>query len=77
MLGITQTQYIELHKKQDGRCGICTHRLRSKRFKAFAVDHDHATGRIRGLLCGNCNTGLGLLKDSPDNLLRAIEWMKV
>jgi hypothetical protein len=49
----------------------------SKRYKRFAVDHDHITGRIRGLLCSACNTAIGLLRDSPIALQRAIEWVKV
>lgn len=76
-LGVTQEQYLSMYKKQQGRCGICENRLYSKRYKAFAVDHNHETGRIRGLLCTNCNTGLGLFKDDPIRLQRAIEWTKV
>lgn len=76
-LGITQEEYLALHKKQGGKCGICRKRIRSRRFKALAVDHCHDTGRIRGLLCSNCNTGLGLFKENPEAMLRAIEWIKV
>lgn len=76
-LGVTQEQYLEMFTQQKGRCGICNSRLYSKRYKAFAVDHCHDTGRIRGLLCTNCNTGLGLFKDDPVALQRAIEWTKV
>lgn len=76
-LGVTQEQYEALYKKQGGRCGICHNRLYSKRYKAFAVDHCHKTGRIRGLLCTHCNTGLGLFRDDPSALQRAIEWTKV
>lgn len=76
-LGVTQEQYLAMYKEQKGRCGICESRLYSKRYKAFAVDHDHKTGKIRGLLCTNCNTGLGLFKDDPIALQRAIEWTKV
>ena len=76
-LGVTQEQYLEMFAKQRGRCGICEKRLYSKRYKAFAVDHCHTTGRIRGLLCTQCNTGLGLFKDDPIALQRAIEWTKV
>ncbi len=76
-LGVTQDQYLSMFTKQKGQCGICRKRLYSKRYKAFAVDHDHQTGHIRGLLCTNCNTGLGLFKDDPVALQRAIEWTKV
>lgn len=76
-LGITQEQYLAIHQQQGGRCGICSKRCRSRRYKAFAVDHDHATGRIRGLLCGSCNMGLGIFQDREELLLRAIAWVKV
>jgi hypothetical protein len=51
--------------------------LYSKRYKRFAVDHCHTSGKIRGLLCTNCNTAIGLLKDDPNALQRAIDWVKV
>ena len=76
-LGITEEQYWDIYHEQGGRCGICQSRLYSKRYKRFAVDHDHSTGRIRGLLCTNCNTALGLFKDCPTALNRAIDWVKV
>lgn len=75
-LGVTQAQYMKMHKAQQGRCGICHKRLRSRRYKAFAVDHCHKTGKIRGLLCTNCNTAIGLLKDDPERMQRAIHWIK-
>lgn len=76
-LGVTENDYRRMYREQNGRCGICQRRLYSKRYKAFAVDHDHTTGEIRGLLCTNCNTGLGLFRDCPNALQRAIEWVKV
>ena len=76
-LGVTDADYKRMFKEQEGRCGICRNRLYSKRYKAFAVDHCHSTGRIRGLLCTHCNTGLGLFRDDPIALLRAVEWIKV
>ena len=76
-LGITEAEYREFYRRQSGKCGICQRRLYSKRYKRFAVDHCHKTGRIRGLLCTNCNTAIGLLRDCPVTLQRAIEWLKV
>lgn len=75
-LGVTEEEYQTMHKDQNGRCGICKTRLRSKHVERFAVDHCHDSGRIRGLLCNTCNVGLGMLKDSPENLRAAIEWLK-
>lgn len=75
-LGVTDADYWELYRKQNGKCGICNRRLYSKRYKAFSVDHDHKTGRIRGLLCHNCNRALGMLQDNPAALRRAAEWVE-
>ena len=44
--------------------------------EAAVIDHDHNTGQIRGLLCGGCNKGIGLLKEDPEILRRATEWVK-
>lgn len=77
VLGVSDTEYWRMYHLQDGRCGICESRLYSKRYKRFAVDHCHSTGKIRGLLCTNCNTALGLMKDDPSALSRAIEWVKI
>lgn len=66
--GITPEQYDELLEQQSCVCAICEgtnpsgHRL--------AVDHDHITGAVRGLLCHACNAGVGKLRDDP-GLLRA------
>ena len=63
---------------QNGVCAICkqpeTH-LRNGKLKALAVDHDHKTGKIRGLLCSDCNTGIGKLKDSIDVLTSAVQYL--
>lgn len=73
--GITIEFYEELLLKQDGCCKICrTHH--TKFSKRLAVDHDHNTGKIRGLLCMYCNTGLGKFKDSTSLLTEAINYLK-
>lgn len=69
--GITPDDYKVMLDKQNGTCYIC------KKFdtKALAVDHDHDTGKVRGLLCTRCNRGIGLFGDSPDLLARAAEYL--
>ena len=72
--GITLKQFNVLLKLQDGKCAICR-RVPSKRIR-FGVDHNHATGTIRGILCGPCNHGIGMLKDNVKLLCRAIAYLK-
>lgn len=64
--GITPERYSELLEQQNGRCAICksTNPGRSGS-QRFAVDHDHVTGEVRGLLCDHCNVGLGRFQDNP------------
>src|SRR5690242_14788213 len=58
-------------------CGICGVNLKFTRgSKGFAIDHDHKTGRVRGLLCNACNRGMGLLQDSPRMLRAAAQWLE-
>lgn len=59
---------------QSGLCKICGLPPRG-RWRRLAVDHDHVTGRVRGLLCSNCNAALGALGDSVDGLNRAIKYL--
>lgn len=58
--GITLDEYATLLASQGGACAICRRQETGKR---LAVDHDHTTGVVRGLLCQKCNTALGLLGD--------------
>jgi len=79
--GITPEEYKEKVKKQRNRCALCgnkeTHKdHRSGKVRVLSVDHDHKTNKLRGLLCGNCNRGLGMFKDSIDLLLKAIKYLK-
>lgn len=76
--GITLADYAEMATAQDNKCAICNQpetEKRNGRVKALAVDHDHATGKIRGLLCTMCNKGLGKFKDNRDFLLTAIRYL--
>jgi hypothetical protein len=61
-------------RMKGGRCAICgTDSPRGN--GSFPVDHDHRTGRVRGLLCHPCNTGIGLLGDSSNQLLAAVAYL--
>lgn len=76
--GITSEIYDAILKSQDNRCAICgidSNEVVNGKNTRFAVDHDHETGDIRGLLCGNCNRSLGGLKDSPQLLQNAISYL--
>jgi hypothetical protein len=59
---------------QNNKCAICG-RDKSEFKKRFAVDHNHKTGEIRGLLCVNCNHGLGTFKDNTIFLNNAIKYL--
>lgn len=78
--GITPEQYSELFTVQEGRCAICGNEesichSRSKKVQKLAVDHCHSTGKVRGLLCQDCNRGLGKFHDDPIRLQKAIEYL--
>jgi hypothetical protein len=62
--GITLDEYADILAEQNGVCAICGY-APSSTDKALAVDHNHITKKVRGLLCSWCNRGLGLFKDSP------------
>jgi hypothetical protein len=72
--GISVKEYNELLQKQQGVCAIC--KLKPQSSRNLAVDHDHKTGKIRGLLCHKCNTGLGLFYDDTEKLLSAVEYLQ-
>ena len=71
---ISIEEYEKLWQSQGGKCKICGNPVAGK--KKLAVDHCHAKGNIRGLLCENCNRGLGMFKDNIDTLNKAIEYLK-
>jgi hypothetical protein len=73
--GVTLEQYNLLREQQNFSCAICEER-EDVVGKKLVVDHSHATGRIRKLLCAKCNVGLGMLKDSPDIMERAAKYVR-
>lgn len=70
LYGLQPGEYDTLFALQDGKCAIC------QRERLLDVDHDHATKRVRGLLCRLCNTALGKFDDDPALLLRAVKYLE-
>lgn len=75
--GISVAEYESLLDKQKGVCFICKASPDTMYRKILAVDHDHESGRIRGLLCNHCNQGLGHFRDSPELLEAALAYIKI
>lgn len=75
--GLTQEQFAVMLKKQGSRCGVCRKSIKpAHRGKdAACIDHCHKSGKVRGLLCFNCNCGIGQFKDKPALLRKAIKWI--
>lgn len=73
--GITLSDYNKMMEAQKDRCAICgIHNSDCKR--SLAVDHCHTTGRVRGLLCGKCNSAIGLMNESTEVLKNAISYLE-
>lgn len=71
---LTEEEYNNLLNKQNNKCSICGVDLFLDKTKAV-IDHDHTTGELRGILCTNCNIGLGHFKDNCANLLHAVDYL--
>lgn len=71
--GITLAEFEDRARRQEGRCIVCN---RLPDWGTLNVDHDHETGKIRGLLCGRCNRSLGLVADNPDTLRRLAVYLE-
>ena len=78
--GLTQEEYDRLHTAQNGLCAICHNPERRQNYKtklvqALAVDHCHSTNKVRALLCGDCNSSLGLMGEDIPRFYAAIEYL--
>ena len=78
--GITAEDYERMSREQDGACAICRKpnvvpKKNGMNVSNLAVDHDAASGRVRGLLCGRCNRGIGYLKHDPALLAKAARYL--
>lgn len=80
LYGITTDEYQKLLDKQNGVCAICNKEEKAKSnggyTKSLAVDHCHTTGKIRGLLCQDCNLGIGKLRDDVALIEAALNYLK-
>lgn len=71
--GMSLDEYQELIKRQGRRCAICGAKQNGRR---LSVDHCHVSKKVRGLLCSSCNFGLGIFKDNPKLLLKAVAYLR-
>lgn len=73
--GITLDDYNKMFEEQQGCCKICgRHQINFKR--RLAVDHNHKTTEVRGLLCNNCNQRLGYINENPFVLIKTIKYLR-
>jgi hypothetical protein len=72
--GISREEVEARIAAQNGRCAICGDPPNGR--GGFHLDHDHATGKHRGMLCSECNLGLGKFRDSPDRLRAALTYLE-
>ena len=73
--GITKEQYDNLLQQQGNGCAICG-RKEEPDGRKLSIDHDHNTGEVRGILCNNCNNGLGSFGDAIEGMHKAIDYLK-
>lgn len=74
---LTRDQYNKLLDDTNGVCPICLSEFGDKAYTKPVVDHCHTTGKTRGIICRQCNIGLGAFKDNPISLEQAIKYLRV
>ena len=74
LFGITKEEYDKLLADQDGVCVICRDRNNDST-RSLAVDHDHETGIVRGILCDRCNRGIGYFRESLELIERTVQYL--
>lgn len=74
--GLTLDSFLALLDAQHGKCAICDRKEEVNINRAMAIDHDHQTGKVRGLLCMSCNIMLGKAKDDPEILRKAADYIE-
>jgi len=71
---LSYEDFLKMWEDQNGRCAICG--IFFDELSDACVDHNHKTGKVRGLLCQNCNSALGFLKDDPELMLKAAVYLR-
>lgn len=71
--GLSEAEWYALYESQGGCCAICG---KPEQINVLNIDHDHATGIVRGMLCGHCNKAIGLFGDDLDRIARAYYYLK-
>lgn len=80
--GMSWEDYTKLYEAQGGRCKICgtdkggLPKKLDSHIERFAIDHDHHTGEVRGLLCNRCNRAIGMFEDNPELLNNAVKYLQ-
>ena len=79
--GLTLDQYHSIAERQDFLCAVCGEEPQPREqtvedFDNFVIDHNHATGKVRGLTCWNCNVALGMLRDNPEVARKAATYLE-
>lgn len=73
---LTRADVEKMLERQDGKCEICRKPIASIDGRGTHIDHCHATGKVRGILCRNCNVGIGYFNDNIESLRNAIEYLQ-
>jgi hypothetical protein len=82
MYGITWEDFLSVLQYQNYSCAICKRELKpvgnnSEKNSVGCVDHDHTSGKLRGILCSDCNTGLGSFKEDVESLKQAVRYLEI
>ena len=75
LYGLTEEAFSSMIIEQDFCCPVCERQLDPKGYRTVHVDHDHESGKVRGILCSNCNVGIGHPREDPAIMLRAIAYL--
>lgn len=75
LYSMSATEYDQLLNQQNYRCAVCG-KPTTEQTNRLSIDHCHNTGRVRGLLCIKCNSGIGMLQDSPELLFMAMIYLQ-